>query len=51
MVQTYKAKGELTQALTYYEKAADIYRQHLPSSHPDVVEIERTIRFFAPQAK
>ncbi|CAF1353168.1 unnamed protein product [Rotaria magnacalcarata] len=45
MGDTYKARGELTQALAYYEKAAAIYRNQLPATHPDMVDIERTIRF------
>jgi hypothetical protein len=51
MGHTYKARGELSQALAYYEKAAGIYRNHLPSTHPDVVDMERTIRFLSAQTK
>ncbi|CAF1013513.1 unnamed protein product [Rotaria sordida] len=51
MGNTYKARGEVSQALIYYEKAAEIYRNHLSSTHPDVVEIERTIRSLSAQAK
>jgi tetratricopeptide (TPR) repeat protein len=51
MGHLYKATCELNQALIYYEKAAEIYRNQLPSEHPDVVEMERTIRFVSAQAK
>jgi tetratricopeptide (TPR) repeat protein len=51
MGHCYKARGELTQALLYYEKAAEIYRNQLSSTHPDVVEIDRTIRFLSAQIK
>ena len=48
---TYRARGELTQALAFYEKAAEIYRSQLPSAHPDVQDIERTLRFLSQQIK
>ncbi len=51
MGHTYKARGELSQALLYYEKAAEIYRNQLSSTHPDVIEIDRTIRFLSAQTK
>lgn len=51
MGHTYKARGEVSQALLYYQKAAEIYRSQLSSSHPDVIDIERTIRFLSAQTK
>jgi hypothetical protein len=40
----YYDKSEFQEGLLYYEKAASIYRQLLPSTHPDVLQIGMVIR-------
>ena len=40
----HEMKGEFIEAKTFYEKAANIRRHILPSTHPDVIRIERNIR-------
>ncbi|UJR30022.1 hypothetical protein I4U23_017567 [Adineta vaga] len=47
MGHMYKGSGDLNQALTYYQKAAEIYRNQLSPEHPDVVEIEKYIRYLS----
>ena len=51
MGNIYQAKGEVKRSLMHYLKAAELYRNLLPSNHCDVLDIERTIRFLAPQVK
>lgn len=40
-------KEDFDQALTYYERAAEIYGQLLPATHPDVLQIQMTIKRIA----
>jgi tetratricopeptide (TPR) repeat protein len=40
----YYDKGQFDQWLEYYEKVTLIYRQLLPSTHPDVLQIAMIIR-------
>lgn len=51
MGHMYKGSGDLGQALTYYEKAAKIFRDQLPAGHADVVEIEELIQSLLPAKK
>ena len=44
MGAVYTDKGNLQQALVYFEKAAAIYRQTLHRNHQHVQEVERNIR-------
>ncbi|CAF4459497.1 unnamed protein product, partial [Adineta steineri] len=47
----YKGTDNINQALIYYGKALEIYRQHLPPNHPDIIEIERIIVSLAAQTE
>ncbi|CAF3606958.1 unnamed protein product [Rotaria socialis] len=40
-----QAKNQYQQALVYLKKAATVYRQSISATHPDIVQIEKTIRY------
>jgi hypothetical protein len=44
MGYVYENRGAYLQSLSYLEKAATIYRQSLPSTHHDVLQIEQSIQ-------
>jgi tetratricopeptide (TPR) repeat protein len=43
----YKDMKDYRQALSYFEKAAAIYRHSFASTHPDNIQIEKDIRYVA----
>jgi tetratricopeptide (TPR) repeat protein len=40
----YEDKRDFEQALSYFEKAAKIYRHSLSSTHPNVIKIDQAIK-------
>jgi hypothetical protein len=47
----YEHKRDFQQALSYFHKAAKIYRHSLSSTHPNMIQIEESIKRVSSKVK